>query len=157
MTSAGSESARATWLLCRAGAHLCAIPIEHVIETMRAQPIEPIAGAPPYVLGLSLIRGAPTPVVDTGLLIGGTTTRRERFITVKSGERTIALLAEAVVGISAIALDKLGQLPPLLGDAAAKTIEAVGTRDAELLFFLRTARLVPEDLLDRLAFAEALS
>jgi purine-binding chemotaxis protein CheW len=151
------ESGRAEWLLCRAGALLCAIPIEHVIETMRVLPIEPVAGAPRHVLGLSLIRGAPVPVVDTGLLVGEQPTRAERIVTVKAGNRTIALAADAVLGIAAIAPGEIGQLPPLLRDAAADTIEAIGTRDAELLFFLRAARLVPEEMLDRLAFAGAMS
>jgi hypothetical protein len=48
---------RSSWLLCRAGNLLCALPIEHVIEIMRPLPVEQIAGAPHYVRGLSIIRG----------------------------------------------------------------------------------------------------
>jgi purine-binding chemotaxis protein CheW len=151
------RSGRAEWLLCRAGALLCAVPIEHVIETMRVLPVEPVAGAPPHVLGLSLIRGAPVPVIDTGLLVGERATRAERLVTVRTGDRTIALAADAVLGIASLSSGELGDLPPLLRDAAADTVEAIGTRDAELLFFLRAARLVPESMLDRLAFAGALS
>jgi purine-binding chemotaxis protein CheW len=151
------ESGRAEWLLCRAGALLCAIPIEHVIETMRVLPVEPVTGAPRYVLGLSLIRGAPVPVVDTGLLVGEQPTRPERLVTVKTGDHTIALATEAVLGIVPIASREVGALPPLLRDAAADTVATIGTRDAELLFFLRAARLVPGEMLDRLAFAGALA
>ena len=53
-------------------------------------------------------------------------------------------------GIWAIGAERLEQLPPLLRDAATETIDAIGTLDAELLFFLRTARIVPDDLFDRL-------
>ncbi len=155
MTHAARGSGRAEWLLCRAGAHLCAIPIEHVVETMRALPIEPVAGAPHYVLGFSLIRDAPVPVIDTERIVSDETTSATRFVTVRTGPRTVALAAEAVLGISAIAADKLGELPPVLRDA--DTIEAIGTRDAELLFFLRAARIVPDEEIDRLAVAEALS
>lgn len=133
-------------LLCRAGTHLCAIPIDRVIEIMRMLPIREVAGAPRYVRGLSIIRGAPLPVVDIGRLIGDHAATPERLITIRTDSRTIALAVESVLGISAIAAEALGQLPPLLGDAA-ETIAAIGTLDSELLFFLRTAQIVPEGLL----------
>ncbi len=152
-----AATGRPQWLLCRAGAHLCAIPIEHVIETMRLLPIEAVSGAPPYVRGLAIIRGSPVPVIDTGLLVGQQASRCTRLVTVRTGKRTVALAAEAVEGVSAIAPDKLSQLPPLLRAAASETIEAIGMLDAELLFFLRTARIVPDDVLDRLEFEGALS
>ena len=100
---------------------------------------------------MCIIRGAPVPVVDTGLLVGDRPTALERLITVRIGDRTIALAAEAVLGIWTIGAERLDQLPPLLRDAATDTIASIGTLDAELLFFLRTARIVPEDLFDRLA------
>ena len=58
-------------LLVRAAGRLCAVPIAHVVEVMRALPVEPIPGAPSFVPGLAIIRGAPMPVVDLGLLTGG--------------------------------------------------------------------------------------
>jgi purine-binding chemotaxis protein CheW len=146
-----NEAARAAWLVCRAGTRLCAAPIEHVIEIMRVLPIEVVSGAPRYVRGLCIIRGAPVPVVDAGLLLGDQTTRCERLVAIRTGSRTIALAVETVLGVRAIAAEACNLLPPLLGEAAAETIAAIGIVDAELLFFLRTARIVPEELLDRLA------
>ncbi len=32
-------------LICRAGDRVCALPLVHVVETMRPQPIEPVSGA----------------------------------------------------------------------------------------------------------------
>lgn len=148
--TADREDSRAAWLLCRAAAHLYAIPLEHVIESMRALPIEAISEAPRYVRGLSVIRGSPVPVVDPGLLLGDQPTHARRLVTIRSGHRTIALAAEAVLGIRSIAPETFNQLPPLLRDAAAQTIAAIGTLDAELLFFLNETRIVPEELLDRL-------
>jgi purine-binding chemotaxis protein CheW len=150
-------AARAAWLVCRAGRRLCAAPIEHVIEIMRVLPIEVVSGAPRYVRGLCLIRGAPVPVVDAGLLLGDQATRCERLVAIRAGSRTIALAVEAVLGIRAIGPETCNLLPPLLGDAAAETIAAIGIVDAELLFFLRTAKIVPEELLDRLAVEGAAS
>jgi purine-binding chemotaxis protein CheW len=103
------------------------------------------------VRGLSIIRGAAVPVVDTGLLVGDQPTKSERLITIRAGSRTIALTAETVLGISAIGEETVTALPPLLRDVAREAIAAIGTLDAELLFFLRATRIVPQELLDRLA------
>jgi purine-binding chemotaxis protein CheW len=139
---------RPSWLLCRAGTLLCAVPLDHVIETLRVLPIEAISGAPRYVRGLSVIRGAAVPVIDAGLLVGDQPTSSERLITIRTGSRTIALAVETVVGISAIGEATVTALPPLLRDAASEAIAAIGTLDAELLIFLRATRIVPQEVLD---------
>jgi hypothetical protein len=41
-------------------------------------------------------------------------------------------------------------LPPLLSDTANETIDAIATRDGELLVLLRAAHLVPPDVFDSL-------
>jgi purine-binding chemotaxis protein CheW len=148
--SAGHEDGRTSWLLCRAGLHLFAIPLELVIESMRVLPINAVSGAPRSVRGLCIIRGSPVPVVDPGLLLGEQPTQACRLVTVRAGGRTIALAVEAVLGIRAIAPEASNRLPPILRDAAAETIAAIGALDDELLFFLRMARIVPQEFLDRL-------
>jgi purine-binding chemotaxis protein CheW len=127
-----------------------ALPIEHVVEIMRVLPLERLAGVPPYVLGLSIIRGAAVPVIDIGMIVGGALSRAARLVTVRAATRTIALAVDAVIGVTAIAADCFGQLPPLLQDAAAETISALGTLDAELVVFLRTSRLVPDHVFAQL-------
>jgi hypothetical protein len=52
--------------------------------------------------------------------------------------------------IRAVGSARSDQLPPLLRDAAIDVVAAIGILDAEVLFFLRASRLVPEDLLGRL-------
>jgi purine-binding chemotaxis protein CheW len=138
------EVGRTPFLLCRAGSNFCALPLDRVAEIMRALPIEPVAGAPRYVCGLSIIRRTPAPIVDIGLLLGGQPTRAGRLIAIRVGSRTVALAVDAVIGIRTIVT--AGELPPLLREAS-EAIAAIGTLDAALLFFLRTARIVPEDLL----------
>lgn len=135
------------WLLCRAASHNFALPVPHVVEAMRKLPIEPLAGAPPIVCGLCVIRGAPTPVVDTAMLFDGERSHGELLITVKTGTRTVAFAADAVTGVKAIDAAELEKLPPLLRDV--QTIAAVKTLDRELVFFLETARVLPHEILDR--------
>jgi purine-binding chemotaxis protein CheW len=144
-----SDSA-ASWLLCRAGARLCAMPIEHVIEIMRMLPIEAMSPAPSYVRGLCIIRGAPVPVVDTGLLFGDQATRNGRLVVIRAAGRRIAFAVDTVEGIKIFAMEAVNRLPPLLCDLANETIAGIGTLDAELLFFLRASRVIPDDILVRL-------
>lgn len=136
---------------------LCALPIECLVETMRPLPIEQVAGAPPYVRGVSIIRGVPVPVVDIGLIVGGGLTDSARLVTLRVAGRTIALAVDAVVGVTAIAADAFGQLPPLLQNAATDTIAAIGAIDEKFLVLLRAGRIVPDDVLARFDNAEATS
>ena len=131
------------YLVARSGERLVALPLASVSETMRPLAFSAIAGAPPFVKGLSLIRGTPTAVVDLGRLIGGESSERTtRFVTVVTGERSVALAVDAVLGIRDLPVGALGAAPPLLRDAAMDALEAVGRLDAELLVVLRASRLL---------------
>jgi len=141
---------RSRELLFRAGTQLCAVPLDRVIEVMRLLPIKPVSSGPRFVRGLCIIRGAPVPVVDTGLLIGDRSTDCQRLITVRTGSRTVALAAETVLGIWTIDPATLSRLPPLLADGETDVITAIASRDSELLVFLQTTRVIPDDLHDHL-------
>jgi purine-binding chemotaxis protein CheW len=78
-------------LVVRVQTRACAVSLTHVIEIMRPLPIEAIAGMPPFVLGVSIIRGTPTPVVDLGLILGAPGSGAERFVTLRLGQRQVAL------------------------------------------------------------------
>jgi purine-binding chemotaxis protein CheW len=132
-------------LLCRAGDIICALPFEHVDETMRPLPVEPLAAAPSFVSGLSVIRGATVPVVSLGVLLSGAAALPTRFVTIKTGPRYVALAVDAVVGVRTFSAAG-EQLPPLLQHVHADVIAAVGTLDSALMIVLRTARLVPDQV-----------
>ena len=152
-----SASERSPVLVVTVGARACAIPLHHVAETMRPLPIEPVAGTPGFVRGVSVIRGAPTPVVDLKALLenGENSATYGRFVTMKLGERRVALGVDAVVGLRSLDSAQFGELPPILRDVAADLIDAIGTRDAQLLVVLRAARIIPDDVWATLAKAEA--
>jgi len=139
---------RTAALIVTAGSRRCAIPLASVIETMRPLPTEPVAGTPPFVRGLSVIRGTPTLVVDLRGLLDGTASSGTagRYVTLKAGARAVALAVETVVGIRTLTSAETAELPSLLGAAGRETIEAIGTHDAELLVVLRAARLGQADL-----------
>jgi purine-binding chemotaxis protein CheW len=131
-------------LICRVGTRLCSLPLTHVVETLRPLPVEPVAGAPPGVLGLAVIRGSAVPVVDVARLLGAAGVRAERFVTVMVGDRRVALAVDRVLGVRAVAPESLQVLPPLLG-ADSDVVAAIGLLDSELLLVLRSARLLPDE------------
>lgn len=133
-------------LVCRVQARLCALPLEHVVETMRPLVVEPMAGAPSFVLGLTVVRGEPLAVVDAARLMGMADAPIGRFVTVAVGVRRIALAVGDVAGVRRLPPGSLRALPPLLHEAAGDVVDAVGLLDAELLLMLRSARLLPDDV-----------
>jgi purine-binding chemotaxis protein CheW len=131
-------------LLCRVGTVVCGLRVENVVETLRPLPIESINGAPDFVSGVSVIRGAPVPVVDLPMMLGGGDARPGRFVVVKLGARRIALWVAEVIGLRTLEPDSLEALPPLLDTSRSEFISALGSLDAQLLVVLEGARILPE-------------
>lgn len=144
--SAVSEGkARTALLVFDVAGSKCALPLQHVEETLRPLPIEPVSGVPDFVLGLSIIRGVATPVVHAGMLIRGNAAPPARLITVKSGGRRVALAVNDVVGVVDVAVETGRDLPPLVRDGGAGAIASIGALDTELFTLLQSARLVPDE------------
>jgi purine-binding chemotaxis protein CheW len=146
------------FVLCRVGPRVCALPADQVVETLRPLPIADLPGAPRFVLGGSVIRGVATPVVSVAALLGDEgpamtaaaaatgvgTAGVGRFVTVRVGERRVALAVDAVTDVRTLPEDGLASLPPLLAGAHADVVAALGALDTDVLVVLRSARLVPE-------------
>jgi purine-binding chemotaxis protein CheW len=130
------------------------LPLGNVIEITRLLPMEPLARSPPFVLGLTILRGAPTPVVDAGSLFGEHTAAPQRLVAIRTGGRTVALAFTAVVGLRAFGMEVAAALPPLLGEAAADVVTAIAALDAELLHVLDTARMASQAVLESAGLAE---
>jgi purine-binding chemotaxis protein CheW len=132
-------------LVFRVQGRLCALPLGHVIETMRPLPTAAVAGAPGFVRGLAVIRGAPVPVLDVASLFGETDASSDRFVTLVAGKRCVALAVGSVLGVRAIPSGSLRELPPLLHEAGSEVVASIGLLDAELLSVLQSSRLLPVD------------
>jgi purine-binding chemotaxis protein CheW len=149
----GAEE-RDRFLLCRIGSTIGALALKDVREIMRPLPIESLMGAAPFVLGLAIVRGSPGPVVDAGRLLGLSALRSlstasassARFVSLKLGDRTAALAVDEVLDVRSIAVGTLAQIPPLLREAGADLVSAIGALDSRLLVVLEAARLVPDSI-----------
>jgi len=139
-----TANAQSRVLICRAGERLFGVPLHHVLEIMRPLPIEPLADAPPFVCGLSIIRGSPVPVVDAAAVLGGgRLSTHGRFVALRVGERCVALAVDEVSDVRPIPAETLQGLPPLLKDASRELVSRIGTLDGELLIVLEAARILP--------------
>src|ERR1700730_6787858 len=113
-------------LVVRVQTRVCAVPLMHVVETMRPLPVESITGMPSFVRGVSIIRGVPTPVVDLGAVLGALGGCAERIVTLRLGDRQVALSVDAVLGVRDLDLSAIHELPPLLRGASQDVLEAIG-------------------------------
>jgi len=155
MTDGFSKQSRT--LVVGVKGRLCAVPLTHVIEIMRPLSVEPISDIPSFVQGISIIRGIPTPVVDLGALLGMPNGVADRFVTLRVGERQVALSVDSVLGVRELDLSKIGELPPLLQGASKDAIEAMGTLDEQLLVVLYASWELPDELWQRLTPQEMVS
>lgn len=133
-------------LLFRVGSRRCAIPLARVVETMRPLAAMPLPRCPAWIGGLAMVRGHPTPVVDVARLLGVQQDAPSRWVTLTTGNGTMAMAVGEVEGVMALALDAAAPLAPLLKGVAADVIEAVAVLNAELLLLLNHAHWVPEDV-----------
>jgi purine-binding chemotaxis protein CheW len=137
---------------------ICAVPLSHVIEIMRPVPVERVAGAPSFVMGVAVIRGIPTPVVDLGAVLGTPNELAQRFVTVRVGDRQVALSVNAVLGVRSLeAATMIQELPPLLRGAAEDVVEMIGALDEQTLMVLRSGWELPHEVWQALTAQEAVS
>lgn len=147
-----SAGARATegreQLLLRCRSWLCSLPLSEVVETMRVLPLQPVAGAPPFVRGLSLVRGELVPVVELAALLGDGGPRGERLVIVKAGpygERRLALEVDEVLRVVKLALKPDAGVAPLLSAALPAQVEVLAALDGSALAVLSSASLLSEE------------
>jgi purine-binding chemotaxis protein CheW len=143
-------------LLVRVQNLVCALPLANIVETMRRLPIEPIAGVPLFVRGVSIVRGVPTPVVDLGLVLGTLGSVTGRFVSLRLGDRQVALAVDEVLGIRDLDASTIRGLPPLLQEASNDLLETIGTLDSQVLVVLRSGWELPESVWQALTLQEAI-
>lgn len=144
MPEGEAHSGSGLCLVARARAVHCAMPLAHVVEIMRPLSIDPIANAPSFVLGVAIVRGQPTPVIDCGAFVQETErAEHTRWASVHCGDRAAVLAFEAILGVRELPLSS-DELPPLLSGAPSELLAGLALLDRKLLLVLHGSRLVPD-------------
>ena len=139
-------------LVCRVQSRLCGLPLDAVEETLRPQPLRPLAAPVVHVPGLARIRGDWIPVVDLAGLLGmNGAAAAARYVIVRTGGRRVALAVAEVLGLHELPASDLRALPPLLRDREHGAVAALAERDDELVAVLDQGRLLPAELLGHAA------
>lgn len=133
-------------LVFQAGPLYCALPLDEVVETMRPLPTRPLAGTPPYVRGLTILRGAPAPVIDVTRLLTGIEGEIVRYVAVRAGRGPIACATGPVLGVRRIDVAPPEGPAALFTGVSKALIAAVGTIGADPLLLLRSIRAVPDEV-----------
>ena len=140
-------------LVFRAGPLLCALALDEVIETLRPLELRPLAGTPPFVRGISVLRGVPTPVIDVARLLGNEAIEPQRFVAVRTERGAVALATGPILGIRDVDASPTGGHPALLGGRSSRLVAGVGTIGAEPLMLLQSMRAVPDEVWEAAAAA----
>jgi purine-binding chemotaxis protein CheW len=111
---------------------------------MRPLPVEPLAGAPEGVVGMSVVRGHPTPMVDLAALLTGRNAGANwsRLVTIEAGARTVGLLVDGVTDVREVNASRFAALPPLWEGERPPAVAGVGALDRELYFILDSMKML---------------
>jgi chemotaxis protein CheZ len=133
-----------------------AIPIIKVREIINLPHITKIPQSPPYLNGITNLRGSVIPVVDLKMLInvaasddGGT-----KVIVLASGRITFGLLVDGITGVISIDEDAI-EPPENLSHGHGDQVEGVAKLDGRLIVLLDIKKLIPLDDLSLLEDAAA--
>jgi len=134
-------------LICRVGQVRLALPLTHVVEAMRALPVEALARAPGFVRGVALIRDEPVPVVDTAALLGASHEGApRRLVLLRCGSRRVALTMDEVLGVRPLDALRRHEVPSLLSDSIGDRVSAIGSLDGQLLLALQDSLRLTDDV-----------
>jgi purine-binding chemotaxis protein CheW len=153
-SSQNSSQTASSVLLVRQGELRVAIPLALVVETMRPLAVDALQGQPDFVLGLSIVRGAATPVLDLGAMLASQAPGRSaRFVALRFDGRRAALRVDEVLGLRELRPGQLEALPPMLEQSASSVVEAIGSLDSQLLMMLQPWRVLSASAWDSLSQA----
>jgi len=140
-------------LLFRMQTVVCAMPISHVSEILRPLPYETFKDLPPFISGVSVIRGTPLPVLNLNYLLGHEekNSHMQRFIIIRNEDTHLACLVDEVIGIENIEAKTITEAPPLLRNTHADLISAMGVLDQKFLLVLQTLIDLPQEFRERLS------
>lgn len=118
----------------------------------------PLPHAPEYVRGVINLRGVVLPVIDLKARLGrGRTDANAKhvIIVVKTGERTMGLLVDAVSDILTTTSAEIQPTPELARDEQSEFVQGIAVLDERMVTILSMQRLVASLVGDKAMLAQA--
>ena len=130
------------------GGRACAIPLSLVDEVLPIVPADPVPGGPPWMLGMTMLRGRLVPLIDGGVRLGGSPvpcTMNARTVLLVPGACTppmaVALRVERVRGVCDADPKAPGSHPGLVR-AADGALGAMTSAEGGMLTFIEAGSLM---------------
>lgn len=104
------------------GGEAYALPVKDVREVLKMRTLTLVPNAPPYILGVTSLRGMVLPVIDLCTRIGllpGVRDEKSRIIVVNSEDEDVGLIVDRVTGVLKIMPDATKPTPENIGQGAA--------------------------------------
>ena len=127
------------YLMVRVRERLCALPLEAGMEMMRPPVLHAAEGEVPGLLGMTVVRGELTAVLDLGVLLGFGAVAGGRMVTLPVGGRCVGLVVDEVLGVREVEPGSLEAIALPGG-----TEQRMGRFDEEFARVVEAGGLVPE-------------
>jgi len=121
----------------RLGGEAYALPVKDVREVLKIRALTLVPNAPPYIRGVTSLRGMVLPVIDLCTRIGlspGVRDEKSRIIIVNSEDEDVGLIVDRVTGVVRIMPDAIKQTPENIEQGTAFLSGIV--RKDEVLYIL---------------------
>ena len=125
-----------------------AIPITVVREIINLPGITKIPQSPPYLKGITNLRGSVIPVVNLKQLmnIAASGEEEKKVIVIASGSITFGILVDGISGVVSLAEDTI-ESPEAISHGQNERVEGIAKQDGRLILILNARKLIPlEDM-----------
>jgi purine-binding chemotaxis protein CheW len=140
-----SDQSRRQFITFRSGEQEFGADIMMIREIRGWVDTTPLPHAPDYVLGVINLRGVVLPVIDLNARLGRGLTKagpKHVIVVIRTGERTIGLLVDAVSDILTVTSGDIQPTPELARDSHAEFIEGIAVLDQGMVTILNMERLM---------------
>jgi len=122
----------------RLGGEAYAVLVKDVREVLKNRALTPVPNAPPYILGVTALRGAVLPVIDLCVRFGlasGQRDEKSRIIVVKAEEDEVGLVVDRVTGVLTIMPDAIRPTPENI-EQGSTYLSGIVRKDEKLYILL---------------------
>jgi purine-binding chemotaxis protein CheW len=140
----GTQAQEIDLLSFRLGAEAYALPVNDVREVLKIRTLTPVPNAPPYILGVTALRGTVLPVIDLCVRFGltpGARDEKSRIIVVNSEQEDVGLVVDRVTGVLRTMSDAIKSTPENVEQGAA-FLRGIVRKDEQLYILLDLEKAV---------------